>query len=110
MQCFAIKTVGDYRLEGGVEPAAEIVRTLVINELGCIFGDKRLLVIFGWKPGILIVVVLLENDELALFKRLLLNEFRSLHSEHLEKVGDLFTVRCPSIYINQCSTLTSEFG
>jgi hypothetical protein len=36
--------------------------------------------------------VLLKNNELAFFKRLLLNEFRSFHPEHLEKVGDLFTV------------------
>ena len=97
VQGFAIESVGDNRLKGGVKPTSEVRGTLVIDKLGCIFRDECLQVFLRWESIVLVIVMLLKYDKLALLQWLLSDELRALHAEDLEEICDFFTVRCPPI-------------
>ena len=99
VQGFAIESVGNDRLKGGVEPASEVRGTFVIDKLGCIFCDECLQVFLRWESIVLIIVVFLEYHKLALLQWLLSDVLRALHAEDLEEISDFFTVRCPPIAI-----------
>lgn len=101
MKSLILESVGDYRLQGSVEPRPEVKCSPILRQLHGLLLDE--LDYVGWERPILLVrlQILFVDHIFVLLESLNVDHFGARHSEHCEKESNIVRDGAPLEHLGQ---------